>query len=449
MRVIPQLLIAWLIGCLPAVSAMDLIEVYDLAFANDPTFREARAKRDSSEELRYQAIANLLPVITISSSTQTTRLHNKKVGTFQTSGGDDAEKTQNFYTNIAAVDLTQPVFHKDFWVQLDQSDNQIAQAYAEYSAAEQNLISRTTEAYLDVLLAEDTYTLATAEKLALARQLEQAQQRFEVGLIAITDVLEAQAGYDNAVAGEIEAANEVDNSKEALREIIGETPIDLSVLGAELPLVKPDPDDIKEWRKFAELRNLTLIAEKNRTEVARKQIERQRSGHYPTLDITGRYNYQDDNSSFGLRGDVARIGLEFNLPLFEGGAVSSRVRQARSDFQAAQQQLASVQRSVIRQVKDGYRGVISTLNQVKALAATVKSSVSSLEATVAGFEVGTRTMVDVVAEQRNLFRSKRDYAETRYNYIRNWLRLKEAASDLQREELERFNRLLTVKSPAE
>ncbi len=440
MKNIVRFLVALVSVWVPIVSAMDLLEVYDLAVVNDPTFLEAAANRESARESRPQAIANLLPVLSGVGSTQSTRLHNKKVNTFQTSSG--AGKTQSFWTNSLRVDLNQPIFNMDSWVQLSQSENQIAQADAEYGAAGQDLIERTTDAYLNILLARDTLEFSSSEKRAFERQLEQAKQRFEVGLIAITDVLEIQAGYDKSVADAIEAENDLDDNKETLREIIGDSPVDLAGLGNELPLLKPDPEDIEAWAKLAKAHNLTVIAQQNQTEFAKKNIERQRSGHYPTLDFRGSYAYQDDNSSFGLRGDTGRIGLELNVPLFTGGSINSRTRQAFSDFHAAQQQLAAARRSVIRQVKSGYRGIISTIGQVKARAATVKSSKSALEATKAGFEVGTRTSVDVVAEQRNLFRSKRDHAEVRYEYIRNWLELKAAVSDLSRNDLVKFNRLL-------
>jgi len=432
---LPVLVSVWV----PSVPAMDLLEVYDLAVANDPTFLEAAAQRESSQETRPQAIANLLPVLSAVGSTESTRLHNKKI-TFQSGVGQG--QTQNYWTNSIRVDLVQPIFNLDSWEQLSQSENQIAQADAEYGAAWQDMMVRTTDAYLNVLLAKDTLEFSSSEKRAFARQLEQAKQRFEVGLIAITDVLEIQAGYDKSVADEIEAENILDDRKEELAVIIGDSPMNLAGLGNELPLLKPDPEDINAWTKLAETQNLGVIAQKNQTEFAKKNINRQRSGHYPTLDIRGSYAYQDDNSSFGLRGDTAQIGFELNLPLFQGGSVNSLTRQAFSDFKAAQQQLVAERRSVIRQVKSGYRGVISTIGQVKARAATVKSSKSALEATKAGFEVGTRTSVDVVAEQRNLFRSKRDHAEARYNYVRNWLRLKAAVSDLSRNDLEKFNRLL-------
>ena len=441
MRNIVRFLVVLVSFWVPIVPAMDLLEVYDLAVDNDPTLLEAAAQRRSARQSRPQAIANLLPVLSAVGTTQSTRLHNKKAGTFQSGSG--AGKTQNFWTNSLRVDLNQPIFNLDSWVQLSQSDNQIAQADAEYGAAEQAMIVRTTGAYLDILLAKDTLEFSSSEKRAFARQLEQAKQRFEVGLIAITDALEIQAGYDKSVADVIQAENDLDDKKEALREIIGDIPVDLAGLGNELPLLKPDPENIETWTKLARVRNFNIIAQQNQAELAKKNIERQRSGHYPTLDIRGSYAYQDDNSSFGLRGDTSRIGLELNIPLFQGGSTNSRTSQALFEFHAAQQLLTTARRAIVRQVKSGYRGVISTIAQVKARAATVKSSTTALEATKAGFEVGTRTSVDVVTEQRNLFRSKRDHAETRYEYIRNWLGLKAAVSDLSREDLEKFNRLLT------
>ena len=386
-RFLARLVLIWV----PMVPAMDLLEVYDLAVVNDPTFLEAAATRESAQESRPQAIANLLPVLSGVGSSQHTRLHNQKVDTFQSV--DSTGKTQDFWTNSVRIDLTQPIFNLDFWVQFSQSENQIAQADAEYGTVWQDLIQRTTGAYLDVLLAKDTLDFSSSEKRAFARQLEQAKQRFEVGLIAITDVYEIQAGYDTSMADVIKAENDLDDRKEELREIIGDSPVDLAGLGTDLPLLKPDPADIDVWTQLAKTHNLNIIARQNQAAFAQKNIERQRSGHYPTLDIRGSYAYQEDNSSFGLTGDTGRIGLELNVPLFSGGSVNSRTRQAFSDFQAAQQDLARERRSVIRQVKNGYRGVISTIGQVKARAATVRSSRSSLEATKAGYDVGTRTSV--------------------------------------------------------
>jgi outer membrane protein len=277
---------------------------------------------------------------------------------------------------------------------------------------------------------------------SLSRQLEQAQQRFNVGLIAITDVLEAQSGFDAARSREIFARNNLDNSIEALREIIGAYDGKLVPLPEKIPLMRPEPPDINQWAFSADSQNLNIIAAQNDAEVARKTIELQRSGHYPTVDVIGSYNVQDNSSTFGLRGDIGQVGVQVNLPIFEGGAVNSRTKEALHNYNAAKDNLLAVRRQVARQVRNAYRGVISTISQVEALRATVKSSLSALEATSAGFEVGTRTAVDVVNEQRNLFQSQNALAEARNNYILNWVSLKESASNLTENDLQTLNRIL-------
>ncbi|MEN8258999.1 MAG: TolC family outer membrane protein [Pseudomonadota bacterium] len=421
------------------LQAQSLLETYELALDNDPVIREAYAKRNSALESRPLSVARLLPTLSVSGSSSRDRIHNKKGG-FQGSG------TQNFWTHRIALDFTQPVFHWDFWVQLSQADNRVAEAEADYQAAQQDLILRTSEAYFNILAADDNLLFAAAEKSAIARQLDQAQQRFEVGLIAITDVHEAQAAFDQARANEIKAENELDNAKEALREIIGDGIIRLDPLGEELALAPPEPEDIEEWARNADKHNLTIIAAQNRAEVARKNIEIQNAGHYPVLDVVASSSYQETNSIFGLRGDTESIGLQLSVPLFEGGAVSSRARQAHYDFEAAKETLVVRRRAIRRQVRDAFRGVITTITQVEALAAAVISSESALEATEAGQEVGTRTMVEVLAEQRNLFRAKRDYSRTRYDYLVNSLRLKQAAGNLARDDLERISEWITAKA---
>jgi len=287
---------------------------------------------------------------------------------------------------------------------------------------------------------------ATAEKEAISRQLEQAKERFEVGLIAITDVHDAQAGFDQARAGEILAINEVDNSWEALHVIINRRPSDLAPLTEKIPLEQPEPMDIESWRTAALKGNLELVAARAGTKATQKNISVQRSGHLPTLDIVGSVALNDTNQSIGsrtdTRTDTRTIGLQLNVPIFEGGAVNSRARQAQHNFQEAQRNQDKTLRSVVRRVKDSFRGVLTSISQVKALHAAMISSESALEATEAGVEVGTRTMVDVLAEQRNLFRAKRDYSRARYDYILNGLKLKQAAGSLMREDIDTVSQLL-------
>ncbi|WP_235185984.1 TolC family outer membrane protein [Methylomarinum vadi] len=416
--------------------AQDLIETYRLALENDPEIKSAYYNQFSTGEIKSQSIAQMLPNISLQAASSRNRLFNKKV-TFQGAG------KQEYWNQILTINFRQPVFNWGHWIQLSQSDNRIAQAEAEYQAQYLALIVKTTEAYFDILAAQDNLEFTIAEQKAIEKQLEQAKQRFEVGLIAITDVYEAQAAYDQARANEIDAVNQLDDAKESLRELIGENEADLNPLHKKIILNKPEPADIASWTESAANSNFTIVAQLNQAEVARKEIQLQQSGHLPTLDIVANYNVQDNNSRFGLRGDYQAVGLELNLPLFEGGGTYSRAEQAHYDYQRAKEDLIKVKRSVTRQVRNAYRGVLASLSRVHALAATVKSSESALEATEAGFEVGTRTMVDVLAEQRNLYRSKRDYARSRYDYLINGIKLKEAAGSLSEEDIQQVNQFLT------
>lgn len=417
------------------VFAQDLLQTYELALENDPRLKQAQANLAAVGESDDQGFARLLPVLSVSASSSFNRLDNKK-RTFQGFG------VQEYWNNSAGLNLSQPVFHWEYWVQLSQADNQIAQAEAQYLAEQQNLMLRVTEAYFNVLAAEDNLHFLRAEKDAIGKQLEQAEQRFEVGLIAITDVHEARAGFDQVRADVIAAEYLVDNRKEQLREIIGENAADLVGLGKQLPLQAPQPADIEAWSKIADTQNLTVVSILNETEVARKTIELQRSGHYPTLDLVGSVTKTDNNSVFGLRGDQETIGLQLNVPLFEGGAVNSRIREAEHRYEQSKEKLLETRRAVNREVKNAYRGLISSISRVEALKAAVVSAESALEATSAGFEVGTRTMVDVLKVQSNLYAARRDYARARYDYLINAVKLKQSASNLMREDLEAINRLL-------
>lgn len=430
------------VAAVSPLKAQSLSDIYELALQNDPGLKQAQAKQSAIGEVKNQSIARFLPTISATGSTKREWLHNKKAG--EDFRGDLVN--QQFWSNTFAINLTQPLFHWDYWIQLNQSDNQIAQAEAGYQAELQNLMVKTTEAYFNVLSAQDNLEFSQAEKEAIVRQLEQAKQLFQAGLIAITDIHEAQAGFDQASANEIEAANSLDNQKEALREIIGETDALLDSLGPELPLLKPEPADITAWSDSAEVSNFSIISAFNQAEATRKTIELQRNGHLPRLDLVASLGASDDNSSFGFRGDTQSVGVQLNVPLFEGGAVNSRTRQAGYEYEAAKEKLIATKRAVKRQVKDAYRGVLSTISRVAALKATVTSAESALTATEEGFEVGTRTMVDILNEQRNLYRAKRDFSRTRYDYLLNSLKLKQASSSLSEADLEQINGLLVANS---
>ncbi|MGZ0079558.1 TolC family outer membrane protein [Methylomonas sp. YC3] len=430
-----KLLCTFLVALIPVKPAFsqDLLETYQLAKANDPEFKSSDINKLATAEIKSQSIAQMLPNLSFSANSSRNRLESTSfLGT----------TLQHYWDSKLGINLKQPVFHWDHWVQLDQADNKIAQAEAQFQAKQQNLIRRTAEAYFNILAAQDNLEFANSEKKAIEKQLEQAKQRFDVGIIAITDVYEAQAGYDRALASEIEAQNLLDNSKEALREIIGENAAELNSLQAQIPLSPPAPEDLASWSNTAENNNFSIVAQINQAEYVRKNIELQQSKHLPTLDIVAQYSEMDTGNRYGLRGDNESFGLQLNLPLYEGGGTSSRSRQAAYEYEAAKEDLTKVKRSINRGVKDAFRGVVSSISRVKALDATSKSAEMAVEAAEAGFEVGTRTMVDVLTEQRNLYKAKSDYARSRYDYLINGIKLKEAAGSLNEQDLEQINQYL-------
>lgn len=433
-----KLLLPLLLGQLLGVSgaqAEDLLEIYQLALQNDAQLRAAMANRDSALEALPQAKAQLLPSVSLSSDANLVR-------TDVNSSSSSSALTDNpnkYATAGLSLNLTQSIYRKAFNVQLDQADRQIAQAEVTFAAEEQNLIIRVAQAYFNVLSAEDSLEFARAENAAIARQLDQAKQRFEVGLIAITDVHEAQAAFDQSRADLIQAENALDNAREAQQEIIMQVVDDLAPLAAELPLNPPQPQNPEQWAETAQTQNLSLQAANYGVDIARLNIDLQDSGDSPTLDLVGSHSLDVSSNENGTDLHTTVIGLQLNLPLYTGGAVTSRTRQARFDYEAAQQTLDQQRRSVNRSVRDAYRGVMSSISRVEALKASTISAQSALEATTAGFEVGTRTMVDVLNAQRDLFSARRNYAQVRYDFILNGLLLKQATGNLSTEDLKQVN----------
>lgn len=433
-----KLLLPLLLGQLLGVSgaqAEDLLEIYQLALQNDAQLRAAMANRDSALEALPQAKAQLLPSVSLSSDANLVRTDVNS----SSSSSALTDNPNNYATAGLSLNLTQSIYRKAYNVQLDQADRQIAQAEVTFAAEEQNLIIRVAQAYFNVLSAEDSLEFALAENAAIARQLDQAKQRFEVGLIAITDVHEAQAAFDQSRADLIQAENALDNAREAQQEIIMQVVDDLAPLAAELPLNPPQPQNPEQWAETAQTQNLSLQAANYGVDIARLNIDLQDSGDSPTLDLVGSHSLDVSNNENGTDLHTTVIGLQLNLPLYTGGAVNSRTRQARFDYEAAQQTLDQQRRSVNRSVRDAYRGVMSSISRVEALKASTISAQSALEATTAGFEVGTRTMVDVLNAQRDLFSARSNYAQVRYDFILNGLLLKQATGNLSTEDLKQVN----------
>ena len=439
-----------IIGLLvPVMSrAEDLVAIYQQAEVSDPQFKGVEAAHQATLEALPQARAGLLPQISISSNvaqnfqdfTREVTVLDPNVGGPTAGGSGDAD----FLTYGYTLSITQPIYRHDRFVQLKQADSRIRQAEAEVGAARQDLMIRVAERYFEVLAAQDSLEFAQAEKKALERQLEQAKQRFEVGLIAITDVQEAQAGHDQAVAQAIQAANQLDNAREALREVTSAYPGELSKLRETIPLVAPEPPDIEQWTQKALQQNLNIFSARFAAETSRQEIERQRSGHLPTLDLVGSHGLRSSGSfDIDLQTEDSIIGLELNVPIYEGGAVNSRTREAHHLHQQSMEQLEQTRRAAHRQTREAYLGVITGISRVKALRQAVVSSQTAVQATEAGFEVGTRTAVDVVATEREFFRAKRDYARARYDYTLSTLRLKQATGVLSLEDLTIVNGWLT------
>ncbi len=425
-----------LLFCLAAAhpaAAENLLDIYRLAAENDPQLRGAEAARLATLESKPQSRALLFPAISASANTTGNRLEISK----PPSSAGDSRFNSSGYT----LSLTQPVYHHDTYVQLRQSDARIAQADALLGAAQQDLMLRSATRYFDVLAARDNLEFARAEKKAIARELEQSRQRFEVGLVAITDVQEAQARFDAALAQEIAAERQLTTGVEALREITARQHDALAALTEQLPLLTPEPADVEQWTETALKQNLQYTAAQHASAVAEEEIARQRAGHYPTLDIIGNRVFSESGGGrFGASETLNdSISLQINAPIFQGGLVNSRTREARHKYTQAQENQEQQLRSVVRQTRDAYAGVIAGISRVKALQQSVLSHQTALEATEAGSQVGTRTEVDVLDAQRELFRARRDYARTRYDYILEGLRLKQAAGTLSQTDLEQVN----------
>ena len=411
-----------LVAAPAAPAGTTLLQVYERALAGDSEFLAAGAANRAAQELRPQARAGLLPSVGVRvDANRNERPRSRSFG------------PRSFDTWGIVLNVQQPIHRRDRRVALRQADSRIARADALYAAAGQDLMVRVSQRYFGVLEAEDELSFAQATLEAFRQQLMQSRQRFEVGLTAITDVEEAKAGFDLARAQLIAAENALDTAREALRETSGEYQEDLASLG-EMPLVTPEPADIDQWTETALAQNLRLLAAGHNAETARREIERVRAGHFPTLDAVGSHS-RNDRISGGGETSSTSIGLRLNLPFYAGGAVLSRTRESRHRYRQALDELERERRRAQRETRDAYLGINSGISRVTALAQAVRSSEAAADAVEAGFQVGTRTSVDVLDAQRELYRARRDLAGARYNYIRDVLRLKRAAGILSEDDL--------------
>ena len=448
-------------GLFGPVQAESLLEVYQQALQGDPRIHEAEARRMAALEADNQARGLYLPQLDLTASWDKSTSDGSGTGNDFIPDGNGgvivvpvpfSSETRDETTRWD-LSLRQTIFRWDQIVGLRRADKIVAKAEADREAAQQDLIIRVSQAYFDVLAAEDRLTSRDANRQAIARQLEQAKQRFEVGLIAITDVQESQAAYDQAVADEIASKRELATAREGLREITGNYVSELSAPGDDLPLRDPDPAAETDWVDLALDQNLALVASRLDEKLARDEKSFRRNGYYPSIDLVanvGNFDADSDTNSndFGFlpndrNFDSDSIGIQFNLPLFRGGGTSSSVREATYLHRASMQVLQRVTRETERQTRDAYLGVLSEKRRVEALDQSVKSSRTALEATQAGFDVGTRTIVDVLDSQFALYRAITLYYQARYDYLMNYLRLKQAAGNLEIQDLEAIDQFLT------
>jgi outer membrane protein len=428
--------------------AADLIQVYQQALANDATYASARASLAAGRERVPQGRSLLLPTIGITGNS--TKNDNdfspfnegqpNGAGGFVTGGG-----TNLLSTNLYTVSLQQPLFRWANWQSYQQSKLAQAIAEAQFAQAQQDLITRVAQAYFDVLASQDTLASTRAQKTAVTEQLASAKRNFEVGTQTITDTHEAQAAYDLVVAQEFAAVNDLENRRAALQAIIGAAPKSLATLKGGVTLAPPQPAAIDPWISSAETQNYGVVVSELSLESAKRDISRNRAGHYPTLDLIAASSRDKLNGQTLRSGTTTNnaIGVQWSVPIFNGFAVTSRVRESIALEDKARNDLEANRRNAALGVRQAFLGVNSGLAQVKALEAAEVSSQSALESNRLGYQVGVRINIDVLNAQRQLYSTRTDLARARYNTIMNGLRLKAAAGSLREADLVPVNALLT------
>lgn len=418
-------------------SAADLLDVYRSAQGNDPVFSAARAAQQAGAEKLTQGRSLLMPSVNLTANSTSNDLTTQYRGATLFPGGN-----QRFNSHGYGVTLVQPLFRQQNWMAYSESELQVAQSDAQFKIAEQDLVLRTAQAYFDVLIAQDGVQLTEAQKTAISEQLAQARRNFEVGSATITDTHEAQARFDLTSAQHIAAQNNLEIRRSALQQLINALPQDLKALGKQFKLEAPQPADMEKWVADAQLNSPQLAVAQAASQLAAKEVTRNLGGHLPTVDLVANYSQNYANgSSFGVGSDSTNksVGVQLNMPLFQGGATHSKWREAEANSERAKQELENARRSVASQTRQAYLGVVSGIAQVKALQQALTSSESVLEATRLGQEVGVRTNLDVLNAQQQLYSTRRDLFQAEYNYLLSQLRLKAAVGALDEADLVKVN----------
>ena len=464
-RAIGVALLLWLAAT--SAGAADLLSVYQDALANDPTIRQADAIRKATREAKPQAWGSLLPQINGTASYtkgrtesfQSTPLQDPITGNPIAGALGSSTTVLHPKDTRWNIELRQNVFSWTFWATLRAADNTVAQAEADYRTAQQNLLQRVAARYFAVLSAQDALEAQQVALEAFNRQLDQSNKRFEVGLIAITDVQETKAARDQGTAGVIQAKRALATAEEQLREVTGQKYDKLSRPGQTMPLAAPQPADEQAWVDMSLDQNTALLSSRLGADIARENVRVAFGGHLPVLDAVANYGKSDgDGSAFLSRfgtfdpypssGETKTYGLQIQVPIFSGGRTQSRVRESQFRWIAAKEQVTATSRQTERLARDAYLGVLSEMARVEALKQGFESQQTSLKATEAGYDVGTRTSVDVLDQRRLLVNAQTAYLQSRYDYLQNVVSLRLAAGNLDAQTLEELNRLLTETVPA-
>lgn len=426
-------------GALPLSHSQDLLEVWQMAIQRDPIFAATRAGRQADQEAVPQARARLLPYLTADAATEI----------------DDIRRTRGLRGHrtdrraLWALTLTQPVIDIGAWNALKQSEYIVSSADVAQAGAYQDLILRVTQAYFDVLAAQDTLRALLAEKSAIEIQLQAAQQGFALGGVTITDAHEAQARLDLVQASEIQARNTLQVSQDQLARIIAERPRQLAELAPDTRLPAPEPNRLEDWTTQSSQANLTVARAELATRIIEKQIDIAKSDHYPRLYLQAQTGSASDRGinedRSGPRSLDSSIGLQLSIPLYAGGGISSTVREQTSRLQQARYELEDARRLAVSSTQQYFSGVTSGLARVEALRAAEKSSLAALQANQTGYEVGVRVNIDVLNAQQQLYETQRNLAQARYDTLMNSLRLKAASGILTDADIVAINQLLTTR----
>ncbi|MBC3875325.1 TolC family outer membrane protein [Undibacterium flavidum] len=417
--------------------ASDLLQIYKEALVNDAQFSSARAAKLAGQERSVQGRSGLLPNIGLSAGvTKTHSEFNPDVGPTVTSNSTGRSMT---------LSLSQPLFNMATWENYEQSKLAVVGSDLQFSAAQQDLMLRVSQAYFDVLAAQNTLKTLQAQKVAVAEQLASAKRNFEVGTQTITDTHEAQSQYDLITAQELAGQGDLDVKRAALRQIIGKDAGDLAILKEGVQLSAPMPAQLSDWVTSAEKQNLSVAASEVSLEVAKREIKKSRAGHLPTVDLsasTGRSTGSSATLPPGVNSPTT-IGVSLKFPIFTGFATDSRVRETIALEDKARSDLEAARRTAAQGARQSYIGVVSGLAQIKAFEAAEISSQSALDSTKLGYQVGVRINIDVLNAQQKLSNTRQSLAKARYDSIMSGLRLKAAAGTLKEADLVEVNALLT------